>query len=283
MALIKCSECGKDISDQATSCPGCGCPVKHEQDAPPQFAQQNAQNVPPQFAQQNTQNVPPHFAQQNNSPNPSVNTGARPKKKGHGCLTTVIVILALMVIFIFAGVSNETKSRNASAESSVVTKEEAQNIDDEIWAKVIEVMKINNDLLQGMDGYGNGTVSELDLYDYCKEADKYLGSLSLSYPKNKNENIKPYIDSCESYTLYVQLFASSVVKYIDDPQTKNLSDVKANIESSNTAATLVANNRGVFLSKMGFSEEEIKEKGEKIADQLGESAGTDTASDTSAE
>lgn len=27
MALIKCPECGKEISDKAGSCPGCGCPL----------------------------------------------------------------------------------------------------------------------------------------------------------------------------------------------------------------------------------------------------------------
>ena len=27
MALIKCSECGKEISDKATTCIHCGCPV----------------------------------------------------------------------------------------------------------------------------------------------------------------------------------------------------------------------------------------------------------------
>lgn len=27
MALIKCSECGKEISDRASSCPNCGCPI----------------------------------------------------------------------------------------------------------------------------------------------------------------------------------------------------------------------------------------------------------------
>ena len=27
MSLIKCPECGKEISDKATSCPNCGCPV----------------------------------------------------------------------------------------------------------------------------------------------------------------------------------------------------------------------------------------------------------------
>src|SRR5439155_18574303 len=27
MALIKCSECGKDVSDKATACPNCGAPA----------------------------------------------------------------------------------------------------------------------------------------------------------------------------------------------------------------------------------------------------------------
>lgn len=27
MALIKCPECGKEISDKAASCPNCGCPI----------------------------------------------------------------------------------------------------------------------------------------------------------------------------------------------------------------------------------------------------------------
>lgn len=27
MALIKCSECGKEISDKAAACPNCGCPL----------------------------------------------------------------------------------------------------------------------------------------------------------------------------------------------------------------------------------------------------------------
>ena len=29
MSIIKCEECGKDISDAAESCPGCGCPISH--------------------------------------------------------------------------------------------------------------------------------------------------------------------------------------------------------------------------------------------------------------
>ena len=27
MAMIKCPECGRDVSDKAAACPGCGCPL----------------------------------------------------------------------------------------------------------------------------------------------------------------------------------------------------------------------------------------------------------------
>jgi len=32
MALIKCNECGKEISDKATQCISCGCPVNSNKD-----------------------------------------------------------------------------------------------------------------------------------------------------------------------------------------------------------------------------------------------------------
>ncbi len=31
MALINCPECGKEISDKATSCPSCGCPIEKKE------------------------------------------------------------------------------------------------------------------------------------------------------------------------------------------------------------------------------------------------------------
>lgn len=35
MSLIICSECGKEISDKATVCIHCGCPIK--KDEPPSY------------------------------------------------------------------------------------------------------------------------------------------------------------------------------------------------------------------------------------------------------
>ena len=31
MALIKCSECGKEVSDKANACPNCGAPIKEDE------------------------------------------------------------------------------------------------------------------------------------------------------------------------------------------------------------------------------------------------------------
>ena len=31
MALIKCSECGKEVSDKASNCPNCGAPIKEDE------------------------------------------------------------------------------------------------------------------------------------------------------------------------------------------------------------------------------------------------------------
>lgn len=32
MALIKCNECGKEISDKASACPNCACPIETKQE-----------------------------------------------------------------------------------------------------------------------------------------------------------------------------------------------------------------------------------------------------------
>lgn len=39
MALITCPECGREISDKASSCIGCGAPIRQQPNAPPPFQQ----------------------------------------------------------------------------------------------------------------------------------------------------------------------------------------------------------------------------------------------------
>lgn len=65
MAMIKCSECGKDVSDKAAVCPNCGNPI-------------GAASAP-------------------NSAVPA-NTAEKPKKKKKGCLIAVIVVIVVICI-----------------------------------------------------------------------------------------------------------------------------------------------------------------------------------------
>lgn len=45
MALIYCPECGKQVSDKATSCPHCAYPLNNERSAPSQRTQEKPQVI----------------------------------------------------------------------------------------------------------------------------------------------------------------------------------------------------------------------------------------------
>ena len=112
MALIKCKECGKEISDKATTCPNCGCPVELDEKVVQPLQQ------------------------------PNLNTQAQQpvkRKKGHGCLITIIVFIAIMVVFSIAvsfGVKDVQKN--------------PQKYDDSIAAKYIEVSDEEGSLIDAV-------------------------------------------------------------------------------------------------------------------------------------
>lgn len=72
MALIKCPDCDKEISDRAPTCPNCGCPMKEIQSV--DVTDKNAEGL---------------------MGKPGTGTHAL----NVGCLTLIIGILILMVIF----------------------------------------------------------------------------------------------------------------------------------------------------------------------------------------
>lgn len=85
MALIKCPECGKEISDKATTCPSCGCPVRQ---------------------------APPPLVPGGQMPPPMVPSA--PKKKGQSLLTFLLVFVLIVGLLTVVA----TFSRKDSAERS---------------------------------------------------------------------------------------------------------------------------------------------------------------------
>ncbi len=152
MGMIKCSDCGKDISDMAQACPNCGRPVKMV----------NQGNVPVQNV-----NASQNMYQQ-------AEPAPKAKKKGHGCLVTgalIVCIISVLILMISSGIkrnqetinagdaSSSAPSNTSSAEASSEQQEEdakvpkgtAGEIDEELVLVVNEVTEA--DSISAANGY----------------------------------------------------------------------------------------------------------------------------------
>lgn len=107
MSLIKCPECGKEISDAAESCPNCGKPIKQ--------------------VQHNT--------------NDTVNIVPK-KKRGKGCLIAIIVFV--LVIIGIASVASRQSGKKKSSDDNQITFGEAGDISEELTLVVNGVTETDN-------------------------------------------------------------------------------------------------------------------------------------------
>ena len=187
MALIKCPECGKEISDKATSCPNCGAPVSN----------------------------------QNNTGAPVSSTKvAKPvkeKKKG-SCLKTILIVIAVLLVLGIIGnliggdKENETNSENVqvdNTETSQTSNAEAEpsNIEieePETIAEPEEILEIApGDLL---DSYEANEVKGDAIYENKKM--RITGVIS-SIGKDVLENVYITFEGNNKYSITsVQCFFS---------------------------------------------------------------------------
>ena len=91
MALIKCSECGKEISDKATACVHCGCPVSKSNSEQKQI--DFNETFGDLFGGAKIRTVKTSNEQKNSN---DVNATAR--TSGNDSLTTTIITLVLGVV-----------------------------------------------------------------------------------------------------------------------------------------------------------------------------------------
>lgn len=120
MALIKCPECGKEISDLASNCPNCGFPIGFD------GGKRTESNV--QY-QQNTAPRPNNSYQQNNTYHPNMATQPihayihKPNKSlGISIGTAVFAVLGsviLMIVILTAIVNGKSSKENANEVETV--------------------------------------------------------------------------------------------------------------------------------------------------------------------
>lgn len=125
MALVKCKECGREISDQAPMCPGCGAPMAVALGIPAAWV------TPPPPINQPPRTPPP--APQ--APPPLYSAPPAKKKKTSGCATAVMIVLGLLVLMVIIGRCSRSEpattatTKSASQSSAPVqTPEERQKL-----------------------------------------------------------------------------------------------------------------------------------------------------------
>lgn len=113
MALIKCPECGKEISDKAPACPHCGCPV-------------DLMEKPIQGTASEKVVSPLEDKEQPLQPNSPTATS---RHDSSGRLIAVLMVVGFLVIVLAAGIGVYSKNRgtNTSSDSSELSASNADS------------------------------------------------------------------------------------------------------------------------------------------------------------
>lgn len=237
MALINCKECSTQISDKASSCPKCGCPVANEQDS------YVNQGLGEQLKVANTEKK------------------IAKKKKG-GCLKPLLIIV--FIIFLIAlgqGMKGSNMDNNVTPTPTADEIKEAYlAFDEESWDDFKTLYSSHNNFLSWVDAFANGKVTSLEFYDKCKEAKEYFRKASLSFEYGTNKDEKTYLSVFQSVALSNQMAAESLIKYIDNGKTSDLSKSNENIQKAKDALIMISQNRATLLLKAGLTQDEITEK-----------------------
>lgn len=232
MALIRCIECGKEISDKATACPNCGCPVQSP--------------------------IPQNQMQPNQLP-------VKQKKKT-GCLIPCLFIFLLFSMAVLFGISETLKNPDKYNTSRIankyidVTVEEGELIDSVLnRCGISKVVSFEHDALldnahtDGETGYRIAINNDVDNIILYLNADKSV--YSLRYADNDLYADGIIVSTLNDYTLtstemsdWMIKCESKVKEILKSPSTakfpnilswsfskeKNIITVQAYVDSQNS-------------------------------------------------
>ena len=101
MSLIKCPDCGKDVSAEATVCPHCG-PISNRSMPSTPPTEEPVVRIPPE-AVRNAKETPPPIQ---DNPSPTVSAPLPDKKIDKGCQGCLWVIAGSIVLLILVSITN---------------------------------------------------------------------------------------------------------------------------------------------------------------------------------
>lgn len=264
MALIKCPDCGKEFSDLAPACPNCGRPNQVQPQRPTGPAMANRANTPGPTVVQNNNGIPQST-----------------KKKGSGCLITVLVFLFVAFIIGTFAAKGTSKSNSETGEAIISTEAETGSSVVDNREAALEADKQISDLVQSAESDYNvlvnlissGSASDLDLYDTAKKVYSNLGTYQVNVSRIKCDGVEDYSNAASSYIINMQLTASYVKKYVDKQKMEDLSSAKECIANMDNYVLNLVSKKMEFLKNSGYTDEEVA----TILSQMGEAETDDTS------
>lgn len=146
MAMIICNECGKEVSDKASTCPNCGCPI--------------AQGQPGNYA-----------------PPADDGKGKKKKKKKTGSIIAIVIICLLMLGFCSSDGDEDSSSSSSTSTSTTASSEKKETETTKETTKKTEAPKETEKKEEPKKEYKKVTAKKLedDLEgNALKAADTYM-------------------------------------------------------------------------------------------------------------
>lgn len=184
-------------------------------------------------------------------------------KKKMGCLIPLIVVITLAVVF-----SGCETAESNDVESVPTSSTSLKEFDSKTWEQFKIIYDAHNNLMDAMCAYGDGKINKLDFYNYCKKAEDYFRNASTKFEYGSSDYEKKYLSVFKNWTLYDQLAAKNLMKYLETSEIKYLSTAGEYIQLAKDAAVMIASNRAKLLKDAGYTSEEIQEIIDNIPNEL---------------
>lgn len=218
MALIVCGECGKQISDRADVCPGCGCPAS---------AQKKTYDSDNPGLTDETQNVKSDIEEQLETTKNKIEDFKVPHKKLQwrstyiiGCLILVASVAIYLISFRKIPKPYETiKLPVSSISPDADIKKLIQKDYYDNKKVIVESIDLNNDslnevIIRGNDSEMCGATGNCLSTIYKKDSDKYIaifeGSGDNEFLSNKTNG---YYDICTSHGMGAFVSGLTIYKF----------------------------------------------------------------------
>lgn len=205
------------------------------------------------------------------------------QKKAMGCLTVIVIVLALIIVlpFIFSTkpktasnspVSASTQNPPASFSSSAVgdaasKKAAAKSIDAQIYQCILDSENVTVGLQLKLEKFTEDK-DLLGLYNLSKAAMDSQSTIWGQLSDLISDECKDYVTEAQYYVLNGKSIAENLMEYMDTQEMKYLSDATDAIskQSSYTNSVVVA--RFEYLFSQGFTAEEIESMTDAISDNV---------------